>query len=196
MRSASVLHQPVLDRVIKDTTLSFRLPNLLTLPLRTLVLQPGYVQVNQSVTWSGSEVLPEEKAIMPQKEYPYYSPARKTSSILEMMKAKEIPKVEVSWLAPERPKTPSILVAQVKQLVPPEMKSVIPEVKGASATGNASAAKKSAAVVLDPELHWAAMRCEFDPCVMASETRPLENLPSHVKAKTMYHKSMSDFKYR
>ena len=194
MKSAFVLEQPVLDRVIKDTSLSFRLQNLLTLPLRTLVLHPGYVQVDQSVTWSGTEVLPEEKAIMPQKEYPYYSPARKTSSILEMMKAKEIPKVEVSWLAPERPKTPSILVAQVKQLVPPEMKSVMPEVKGAAA-GNTSAAKKTA-VVLDPELHWAAMRCEFDPCVMASETRPLENLPSQVKAKTMYHKSMSDFKYR
>ena len=192
MKTASVLQQPVLDRVIKDTTLSCKLPNLLTLPLRTLVLHPGFVQVNQTVTWSGTEVLPAEKSIMPQKEYPYYSPVRKTSSILEMMKAKEIPKVEVSWLAPERPKTPSILVAQVKQLVPPEMKSVLPEVKGGASV--AKAAKKS--VLLDPELHWAAMRCEFDPCVMASETRPMENLPSQVKAKTMYHKSMSDFKYR
>ena len=62
----------ILDRVIKDSSLSFKLAFHLTQPLRTVILNPGCIQINQTMSWANSEILPAEQSVIPQKEYPYY----------------------------------------------------------------------------------------------------------------------------
>ena len=48
----------------------------------------------------------------------------------------------------------------------------------------------------EPELHWAAMRCEYDPSLVEQYTRPLEDLRRPDKAKIMWHRSLLDNKFR
>ena len=95
-----------------------------------------------------------------------------------MMKAKEVPKVEVSYLTPERPKTPLVFVKKVEEVIPEPVE--IPEKRP----------------YIEPELNWAALRCEFDPCQNLTETRPIEDLPKPSKAKISFEKSISDSKFR
>ena len=57
LASTLVQKDQILDRVIKDPNLSFKLNYFLTLPMRTVILNPsGYVQVNQVLSWSNTEV--------------------------------------------------------------------------------------------------------------------------------------------
>ena len=98
-----------------------------------------------------------------------------------MMKAKEVPKVEVSYLTPERPKTPLVFVKKVEEVIPEPVEiPAIPEKRP----------------YIEPELNWAALRCEFDPCQNLTETRPIEDLPKPSKAKISFEKSILDSKFR
>ena len=48
----------------------------------------------------------------------------------------------------------------------------------------------------EPELHWAAMRCEYDPSLVEQYTRPLEELKRPEKGKITWHRSLLDNKFR
>ena len=282
LASTLVQKDQILDRVIKDPNLSFKLNYFLTLPMRTVILNPsGYVQVNQVLSWSNTEVLPVEKSVMPQKEYPYYSPARRPSFILEMMtaqespnpKIKEVPKVVVPVVPPvitnvlpvpvvtkvkpghflqvnkEPPLPPkeeqkskeaipyseptqqqqqpikakfpanNPLVVGSKVPVPENTNSVskVPVVVVVPTATTSSSGQQQAPIsvenvkeiiparikvlhskikIKEPDLNWAAARCEFDPFQNIAEARPMEDLLPREKAKILFQKSISDFKYR
>ena len=282
LASTLVQKDQILDRVIKDPNLSFKLNYFLTLPMRTVILNPsGYVQVNQVLSWSNTEVLPVEKSVMPQKEYPYYSPARRPSFILEMMtaqespnpKIKEVPKVVVPVVPPvitnvlpvpvvtkvkpghflqvnkEPPLHPKEEQSQktkvaspyseptpqqqpIKDKVPannplvvgskvpvPENTnsvSIVPVVVVPNANNSRSGQQQapisvdnvkeiipakikvlhSKVKIKEPDLNWAAARCEFDPFQNIAEARPMEDLLPREKAKILFQKSITDSKYR
>ena len=50
--------------------------------------------------------------------------------------------------------------------------------------------------IKEPDLNWAAARCEFDPFQNIAEARPMEDLLPREKAKILFQKSITDSKYR
>ena len=56
--------------------------------------------------------------------------------------------------------------------------------------------KEKRKLVYEPQINWAATRCEFDPCTVGRESRPIEDRPAFEKAKISYEKSIKDSKYR
>lgn len=146
----------VYEKVERDGIQAFKSAYLLTVPLRKVVLAT-FVTVQETIPMGSSEPLPPEK-IMPAKEYPYYSPVRKSSMILSLVKATKLPTVESN-----------VYVTKVN-----EVKSRYYE----------------------PELHWAAMRCEYDPSLVEQYTRPLEELKRPEKGKITWHRSLLDHKFR
>ena len=141
----------------RDGIQAFKSAYLLTVPLRKVVLAT-FVTVQETIPMGSNEPLPPEK-IMPAKEYPYYSPVRKSSMILSLVKATKLPTVEAN-----------VYVTKVNEF------------------------KRK--TYYEPELHWAAMRCEYDPSLVEQYTRPLEDLRRPDKAKIMWHRSLLDNKFR
>ena len=173
---ASMVSTTVFERAEKDTTLSFKLPMLLTVPKRSVLVKTEVLNTFQVNAYVLEQVL---DTVMPQKEYPYYYPARKSSFIINMMKATELPSVEVSWLAkaPARARATQdqALVAQVEEIKSPVRKI---------------------ATNYQPQIHWAAARCEFDPYSVEMATVPMEDLPRACKAQKGIQKSIKDSKHR
>ena len=145
------------EKVERDGIQAFKSAYLLTVPLRKVVLAT-FVTVQETIPMGSNEPLPPEK-IMPAKEYPYYSPVRKSSMILSLVKATKLPTVEAN-----------VYVTKVNEF------------------------KRK--TYYEPELHWAAMRCEYDPSLVEQYTRPLEDLRRPDKAKIMWHRSLLDNKFR
>ena len=56
--------------------------------------------------------------------------------------------------------------------------------------------KEKRKLIYEPQINWAATRCEFDPCTIGRESRPMEDRPAFEKAKISYEKSIKDSKYR
>ena len=73
--------------------------------------------------------------------------------------------------------TTPVTINDVKEIIPAEIKVFHSKIK-------------------EPEVKWAAMRCEFDPFQNIGEARPMENLPPRENAKIIIQKSISDSKYR
>ena len=167
---ASKFSSTVFDKAIKDTSLSFKLPWLLTVPKRSVLLATHALTSSQEFLYNQAQAL---ETVMPHKEYPYYYPVRRQGSAF-LDRAVSAPKVEVSWLSNAKGKD-SQLVVKVKEISPQDQ------------------AKKR---VFEPQINWAATRCEFDPCTVGMVTRSIEDLPPACKAKASYQKSIKDSKYR
>ena len=153
---ANSTQQYVHEKVERDSIQAFKSAWLLTVPLRRVVLA-SEVNTQEIIPIGIAEPLPPEK-IMPAKEYPYYSPVRKSSMILSLVKATKST-AEANVYAPK--------VNEFKRKT-----------------------------YYEPELHWAAMRCEYDPSLIEQFTRPMEDLLRPDKAKIKWHRSLLDNKYR
>lgn len=162
----------IYDKATKDTTLSFKLPWLLTVPKRSVLLKSEVSYITETYAYCLELKL---ETSMPHKEYPYYFPAKKIVGPLLLEKAQKGSKVQVSWLSAKS--SGAKLVKEVQ-----EMKPKIPETP-----------KKR---IFEPQINWAATRCEFDPSIcLGVEARPMEDLPSKCNAKTTFQKSLKDAKY-
>ena len=116
---------------------------------------------------------------MPHKEYPYYfrvGPSGESGKEVRL-KATESPKVEV--LVGVRPVTPAPVLKPEPTPVP-----------------TPAPIRDRRKLVYEPQINWAATRCEFDPCTIGRESRPMEDWPDLEKAKVSFVKSIRDSKYR
>ena len=170
----------VMANAVKDPNLKFNLAYLLTVPKRSVLLRsPDLPSIGETYAYVMEDI---SSTVMPHKEYPYYmrvGPSGETGNNLS--RATEMPKVQTSvGIRPVTPapvavpKTPAIPVAKAKPEPKPEPRKRIYE----------------------PQINWAATRCEFDPCTMTRESRPMEDWPKADKANVSFQKSIKDSKYR
>ena len=85
-----------------------------------------------------------------------------------------------------QPVIPAPVAKPVEPAKPVAVKPVLPE----------PVVKEKRKLIYEPQINWAATRCEFDPCTIGRESRPMEDRPAFEKAKISYEKSIKDSKYR
>jgi atypical dual specificity phosphatase len=206
--SVTTFKEQIFEKAETDTILGFKVAWHLTVPRRTVILATHAVTVGKGLALILEDILPPEKSTMPNKEYPYYSPVRKTSMILEMMRATVIPKVELSWLSAlavvKKPVQPVHLVTKPDTEMTPVVVNKPPPAQPVSARQPVTKITEIMTPALDtkpvelyePELHWATSRCEYDPSSIPLEIKPLVDLLLSGKAKPTIQKSLLDTRYR
>ena len=162
---------------------SFKLTSLLTVPKRTVLLHSNVTSVTLEIQpYVLEDILPPEVSVIPHKEYPYYYPARRTWTVHHLEKATVLPAIEASKL--------SVAVTTSKQTQPRRGPVMVKETLTKLQTNT----KKR--YDYEPELNWAASRCEFNPCTIGIMTRWMEDLPEPCKAKKTFQRSLKDSNYR
>ena len=178
----------VYESTIQKSTNNLNLAHLLTVPRRSVILSSGYVTT--------SDIIPDEISIfnkdslnfhtIPTKEYPYYSPHHVSYSSTsagnnKLQRITVEPNVESSWF----------FSSSKKPLIPPKVdkassssrmdgKPKMSSVDSSLAIPTTSVSIKLR-ILKEPELNWAAERCEFQPDFLIP--KPVQDLEIQRKAR-------------
>ena len=169
-----------------STGKNFIVAHLLTIPRRTVILSSGYVLTSDIVTAEMSDTKREDTVhITPIKEYPYYSPHHisynSTSAANNMLQRVRIePSVESSWFFGV-PSKSSLSSKRDRESQKNGEKDSKPELEK-PVQPTTSSFKPNRRLLKEPELRWAAERCEYQQDFISAKT--LSDLLPPCKAAT------------